>query len=87
MLTVGIGYGNYVAADKIVALVSANSKPIRQMIRDARNRGTLIDATLGKRTRSVLIMSSNQIVLSANAVKTIHQRMHMFPEEVKLNRS
>ena len=87
MLTVGIGYGNYVAADKIVALVSANSKPIRQMIRDARNRGTLIDATLGKRTRSVLIMSSNQIVLSANAVKTIHQRMQMFPEEINLNRS
>ena len=87
MLMVGIGYGNYVAADKITALVSANSKPIRQMIRDARERGTLVDATIGKRTRSVLVMATNQIVLSANAVKTINQRLQMFPDEMNSNRS
>lgn len=86
MLMVGIGYGNYVAADKIVVLVSANSKPIRQMIRDARERGTLVDATIGKRTRSVLVMATNQIVLSANAVKTIHQRIQMLPDEINSNR-
>jgi regulator of extracellular matrix RemA (YlzA/DUF370 family) len=80
MAMVGIGYGNYVAADKIIALVSVNSKPIRQMIRDAREDDRLVDATVGKRTRSVLVMASDQIVLSANTVKTILQRLNASEE-------
>ncbi|MBC7185578.1 MAG: DUF370 domain-containing protein [Calditrichaeota bacterium] len=75
MVMVGIGHGNYVAADKIVAVVAAASKPIRQMIREARQEGRLVDATAGKRTRSVLVMSSNQVVLSANLARTILQRL------------
>ncbi|MDZ7269982.1 MAG: DUF370 domain-containing protein [candidate division KSB1 bacterium] len=75
MVMVGIGHGNYVAADKIVAVVVANSKPIRQMIREAREQGRLVDATAGKRTRTVLVMSSNQVVLSANVPRTILQRL------------
>jgi|YNPNPStandDraft_1061719.scaffolds.fasta_scaffold96776_2 regulator of extracellular matrix RemA (YlzA/DUF370 family) len=75
MVIVGIGHGNYVAAEKIVAVVTANSKPIRQMIREAREQGRLVDATAGKRTRTVLVMSSNQVVLSANLTRTILQRL------------
>ncbi|MCR4439230.1 MAG: DUF370 domain-containing protein [bacterium] len=75
MVMVGVGHGNYVAADKIVAVVAAGSKPIRQMIREARQEGRLVDATAGKRTRSVLVMSSNQVVLSANLARTILQRL------------
>ncbi|MGQ9560359.1 MAG: extracellular matrix/biofilm biosynthesis regulator RemA family protein [Candidatus Oleimicrobiaceae bacterium] len=75
MVMVGIGHGNYVAADKVVAVVVANSKPIRQMIREAREQGRLVDATAGKRTRTVLVMSSNQVVLSANLARTILQRL------------
>lgn len=75
MVMVGIGHGNYVAADKVVAVVEANSKPIRQMVREAREQGRLVDATAGKRTRTVLVMSSNQVVLSANLARTILQRL------------
>ena len=82
---VGIGHGNYVAVNQIVALVSANSKPIRQMIRNAREQGRLVDATVGKRTRSVIIMASNQIVISANAVRTILQRLNLPAEIVHLS--
>lgn len=75
MVMVGIGHGNYVAAEKIVAVVVANSKPIRHMIREAREQGRLVDATAGKRTRTVLVMASNQVVLSANVPRTILQRL------------
>ena len=76
MSMVGIGYGNFLAAEKIAALISAHSKPIRQMIRDAREQNRLIDATVGKRTRTVIVLTSNQIVLSANTAKTILQRLN-----------
>ena len=82
MAMVGIGYGNYVAADKIIALVYPNSKPIRQMIKDAREEGRLVDATVGKRTRSVLVMASDQIVLSANTVKAILLRLNAAAEVI-----
>lgn len=85
MPMVGVGYGNYVAVDKIVALVSANSKPVRQMIRNAREQGILIDATVGKRMRTVIIMASNQIVISANTVRTILQRLNLPPDKDALH--
>ena len=75
MKMIGIGYGNFIAAEKVVAVVSANSKPIKYMIREARQQNVLIDATVGKRTRSAVVMANGQVVLSANAVKTILQRI------------
>ncbi|HHX30142.1 MAG TPA: DUF370 domain-containing protein [Clostridiaceae bacterium] len=60
-----IGYGNYVARSRLIAVVTADSAPSRRLIQDARERFSLIDATGGKRTRSVLVMDSDHVVLSA----------------------
>ena len=65
MQLINIGYGNLVAAGRVVAVVSPDSAPVKRMIQDARGRGLLIDATLGRKTRSVLIMDSGHIILSA----------------------
>lgn len=60
-----IGYGNYVARSRLIAVVTADSAPSRRLIQDARERFSLIDATGGKRTRSVMVMDSDHVVLSA----------------------
>jgi len=73
---ISVGFKNVVARDRIIAVVSPNSRPVRLLVNDARQRGKLIDATLGKKTKSVLIMDSGHIVLSANTVDTITQRIH-----------
>ena len=65
MQLINIGYGNMVSANRVVAVVSPDSAPVKRMIQDAKGRGLIIDATLGRKTRSVLIMDSNHIVLSA----------------------
>ncbi|NLZ56554.1 MAG: DUF370 domain-containing protein [Clostridiaceae bacterium] len=62
-----VGFGNLVNAERVVALVSAEAAPARRLIQDARDRGTLIDASAGRRTRSVLIMDSDHVVLSGVA--------------------
>jgi regulator of extracellular matrix RemA (YlzA/DUF370 family) len=59
-----IGFGNAVSKARLIAVIGAEGAPVRRLIQDARERGTLIDATSGKRTRSVLIMDSDHIVLS-----------------------
>ena len=65
MKLVNIGFGNMVSAGRLIAIVSPESAPIKRMIQEARDRGVLIDATYGRRTRAVLIMDSDHIVLSA----------------------
>ncbi|MFA5586028.1 MAG: extracellular matrix/biofilm biosynthesis regulator RemA family protein [Saccharofermentanales bacterium] len=60
-----IGYGNFVARSRVIALVTSDSAPARRLVQDARERSALIDATGGRRTRSVLIMDSDHVVLSA----------------------
>ncbi len=60
-----IGYGNFVAQSRLIAVVTADSAPSRRLVQDARERFALIDATGGKKTRSVLIMDSDHVVLSA----------------------
>ena len=65
MQLINIGYGNMVAANRVVAVVSPDSAPVKRMVQDAKGRGLIIDATLGRKTRSVLIMDSGHIVLSA----------------------
>ncbi|HHW75291.1 MAG TPA: DUF370 domain-containing protein, partial [Firmicutes bacterium] len=62
---VNIGFGNIVAAERIIAIVAPESAPIKRLISEARDRGILIDATYGRRTRAVIIADSNHIVLSA----------------------
>ena len=75
MKLVNIGFGNTVAADKIVAIVSPDSAPIKRMVQEAKDNGTEIDATFGRKTRAVLIMDSDHIVLSAVQAETVADRI------------
>ena len=73
-ITIPFGFGNIVNTEKIVAVVDPDSAPIRRLIQNARDNGTVIDATRGRRTKSVLIMENSEIVLSALLPDTIAQR-------------
>ena len=64
MRLVNIGFGNMVAASRLVAIVSPESAPVRRLVQDARETGRVIDATYGRRTRAVIIMDSDHVVLS-----------------------
>ena len=75
MQLVNIGFGNIIAANKIVAIVSPDSAPIKRMVQDAKDNGTAIDATFGRKTRAVLIMDSSHIVLSAVQAETVADRI------------
>jgi regulator of extracellular matrix RemA (YlzA/DUF370 family) len=70
-----IGFGNMVMANKVVAIISPESAPIKRMVQEAREHNTLIDATFGRKTRSVLIMDNGQIILSAIQPETISHRI------------
>ena len=75
MRFINIGFSNVVAAQRILAVLSPDSAPIKRMIQEARDRGMLIDATYGRRTRAVLIMDSDHIVLSAIQPETVAGRL------------
>ncbi len=74
MRLINIGFGNMVAAGRLVAIVSPESAPIKRIIQDAKDRGTLIDATYGRRTRAVLITDSEHVILSAVQPETVANR-------------
>ncbi len=69
-----IGFGNTVVAERVIAIVSPNSAPMKRLKDEARDEKRLVDATHGRRTRSIIIMDSNHIVLSAIQAETISQR-------------
>ncbi len=69
-----IGFGNTVVAERVVAIVSPNSAPMKRLKDEAKDEKRLIDATHGRRTRSIIVMDSNHIVLSAIQAETISQR-------------
>lgn len=75
MRLVNIGFGNIVAAHRVVAVVSPESAPIKRIIADARAEGLLIDATYGRRTRAVIITDSRHVLLAAVQPETIAQRL------------
>ena len=75
MKLINIGFGNMISAGRLVAIVSPVSAPIKRMVQEARDRGTLIDATYGRRTRSVLIMDNDHLVLSALQPDTVASRL------------
>ena len=76
MKLVNIGFGNMVSASRMIAIVSPESAPIKRIIQDAKERGTLIDATHGRRTRAVIITDSDHIILSAVQTETISNRLN-----------
>lgn len=73
---INIGFGNIVSANRIIAIVSPESAPIKRMIQEARDNGALIDATYGRRTRAVIITDSDHIILSAVQPETVAQRVN-----------
>ncbi len=75
MKFISIGYGNMVATDRIVTLVTPESAPIKRMIQDAKDAGRVIDVSCGKKTKSVIITDSEHIILSAVKTETIAMRL------------
>lgn len=77
-----IGFGSTVVADRVVAIVSPNSAPMKRLKDEAKDDKRLIDATHGRRTRSIIIMDSNHVILSAIQSETISQRYAAVRESV-----
>lgn len=81
-MLIHIGFGNIVNTVKIIAIVSPESAPVKRMVQRAKENGTAIDATQGRRTKSVLVMDSGQVVLSALLPETIAGRAGQVTEAV-----
>ena len=84
MKLINIGFGNMVSANRLVAIVSPESAPIKRIITDARERGSLIDATYGRRIRAVIITDSDHVILSAVQPETVANRLNDDDEEEEL---
>lgn len=75
MKLVNIGFGSAVAASRVLAVVSPESAPIKRVVQEARERGMLIDASYGRRTKAVLLMDTDHVILSSAAPQTLAARM------------
>ncbi len=75
MKLINVGYGNVVVAERVVAVIGPNAAPIRRLREEAKDRGKLVDATQGRKTRSVIVTDSDHVVLSAVQAETIAQRL------------
>lgn len=80
-MLIHIGFGNIVNTAKIIAIVSPDSAPVKRMVQGAREKGAVIDATQGRRTKSVLVMENSQMVLSALLPETIAGRVQGIAQE------
>lgn len=76
MKLVNIGFGNMVSAERIVTVISPDSAPIKRLVQESRDNGVLIDATYGRRTRSVIVTDSDHVILSAVQPETIAGRVN-----------
>ncbi len=76
MRLVNIGFGNMVSAEKVVAVVSNESAPIKRMVQEARERGTVVDATFGRKTKAVIITDGSSLILSALMPETVAGRLN-----------
>ena len=75
MKLINIGFGNVISAKRLVAIVSPDSAPIKRMVQDARDRGILIDASYGRRTRAVIITDCDQVILTYLQAETVANRL------------
>ncbi len=75
MKLINIGFGNVVSASRVIAIVSPESAPIKRIVQEARERGMLIDATYGRRTRAVIVADSDHVILSAILPETVAGRI------------
>ena len=78
---VNIGFGNMVSANRLISIIGPESAPVKRVIQEARERGMLIDASCGRRTRAVLIADSGHVILSAIQSETIANRLRNLDEE------
>lgn len=76
-----MGFGNYVAVERVVAIASADSSPIRRAVQEARKEGSLIDATQGRRSKSVLFIDDGRVLVSGLGSETLARRMGGVPVE------
>ena len=81
MKLINIGFGSMVAANRLLAIVEPDSAPIKRVIQEARDRGMLIDASYGRKTKSVILMDTDHVILSAISTETISARWMDKPEE------
>ena len=81
MQLVNIGFGSLISAERLIAVVSPDSAPVKRLVQEARDRGMLIDATFGRKTASVFIMDSDHVVLSAVAPETVGGRAAVDEED------
>ena len=80
---INIGFGNLISAQRLIAIVSPESAPIKRIVQEARDKGSLIDATYGRRTRAVIIMDSDHIILSAVQPETVANRLDSSNEDLE----
>lgn len=83
MKLINIGFGSMVAADRLLAIVAPDSAPIKRVIQEARDRGMLIDASFGRKTKAVILMDTDHVILSAIPSETIGARW-MDVQDVKM---
>ena len=81
MKLINIGFGSMVAANRLLAIVAPDSAPIKRVIQEAKDRGMLIDASYGRKTRCVILMDTDHVILSAIPTETIYARWMDRPEE------
>ncbi len=81
MKLINIGFGNMVSANRIITIVSPESAPIKRIIQEAKDRGMLVDATYGRRTRAVIVTDSDHVILSAVQPETVANRLNDDIEE------
>ena len=80
---INIGFGNIVSANRIIAVISPESAPVKRVISEARDKGLLIDATYGRKTRAVIITDSSHVILSAIQPETVANRFNPDTEEME----
>ena len=83
MKLINIGFGSMIAAARVLAIVEPDSAPIKRLIQEARDRGMLIDASYGRKTKSVILMDTDHVILSALEPDTIEERFADKQEETK----
>ena len=83
MKLINIGFGSMVAAGRLLAIVAPESAPIKRVIQEARDRGMLIDASYGRKTKAVILMDTDHVILSAIPTETIYQRWMGREEDIE----
>ena len=79
MKLVNIGFGNFVMTDRVLAVLNPESSPVKRLRDEAKSRGTLVDATQGRRTRSIILLDSGHVILAGLQEETLAQRINQTP--------